>query len=128
MRLIFNTIFKFFLNFRNEFSICFLNFCNKIIKICLSFLNFSKIILFKYCRLKFYFYLTQFLKYFSFILYTSKYFYNWLGPPGSRLAPPPEYKFWLRPWNLLIAIIITCSVRVLASKRTAGMNQMYEEC
>ena len=89
MRLIFNTIFNFFSNFRNEFSICFSNFCNKIIKICfLSVLNFSKIILFKYCRLKFYFYLTQFLKYFSFILYTSKYFYNWLGLPWLPLGPP----------------------------------------
>ena len=100
MRLTFNTIFKiFFSNFRNEFSICFSNFFNKISKICLSFLNFSKIILFKYCTLKFYFYLTQFLKYFPFILYTSKYFYNWLGPPLAPAWPPPEYKFWLRPWS-----------------------------
>ena len=91
MRLIFNTILKKFLpNFRNEFSICFSNFSNKIIKICLIVFNFSKIILFKYCRIKFYFYLTQFIKYFSFILYTSKYFYNWLGLPLASAWPPPE--------------------------------------
>ena len=89
MRLIFNTILKKFLpNFRNEFSICLSNFSNKIIKICLIVFNFSKIISFKYCRIKFYFHLTQFLKYFSFILYTLKYFYNWLGPPWLPLGPP----------------------------------------
>ena len=88
MVLIFNTILKLFPNFCNEFSIYFLNFCNKIFKIFLIFFNFSKIILFKYSRIKFYFYLTQFLKYYSFILYASKYFYNWLGPSGLCLALP----------------------------------------
>ena len=82
MFLIFNTILKFLQCIFNIFS----NFCNKIFK---NFLNFSKIILFKYYRIKFYFYLAQFLKYFSFILYeyTLKYFYNWLAPLTSAWPP-----------------------------------------
>ena len=44
--------------------------------------------MFKCCLIKFYWYLTQFFKYVFFILFTSKYFYNWLGPPWLPLGPP----------------------------------------
>ena len=102
----------------------------------LNFLNFSKIIFLKYCRLKFYFYLTQFLKYFSFILYTSKYFYNWLGPPLAPAWPPPlnissgygpdVYMFIELRTNMQTTTLEQTCLRTNRQEQTACYRRKYE--
>ena len=67
---------------------CFSNFSNKIIKICLIVFNFSKIISFKYCRIKFYFYLIQFLKYFFIYTIYIEIFLQFAWPPLASAWPP----------------------------------------
>ena len=101
MRLIFNTIFLFFYsNFRNEFSICFSNFCNKIIKICL---NIFKIVV----KL---FYLNIVDLNFIFIYIEIFLQLAWPPPLAPAWPPPPEYKFWLRPCVYQLCIVpLLCS-------------------
>ena len=62
--------FQYFLNFCNKIFNIYSKFCNKIFKIFFQyFINFNKITLFKYCWIKFYWSLTQFLKNFQILLW-----------------------------------------------------------